>query len=128
MAHNLNIHNGRASMMYVGEPAWHKLGTSLPKLATSEEAIQAAQLDYQVQKKPIQAILNGKSRVPIHDHFATASGMLGQSGRTALRSLKLVSCILRPPKFTLALESQILTISFRTGCRLCPQLAGRCGR
>ncbi len=71
MSQNLNIHNGRASMMYVGEAPWHKLGTPLPKLATSAEAIQAAQLDYRVEKKPIQAMLNGKSRAPIHDHFAT---------------------------------------------------------
>ena len=71
MAHNLNITNGRASMMYVGEPAWHKLGTPLPRLATSNEALQAARLDYRVEKRPLQAVLSGRTRVAVDDHFAT---------------------------------------------------------
>ena len=31
MAHNLEIRNGEASMSYVGESPWHKLGTQLNK-------------------------------------------------------------------------------------------------
>ena len=71
MSHNLNFQNGRASMMYVGEAAWHKQGIQLPKLATAEEAIKAAQLDYRVEKKPLQAMINGKKRTRVEDHFAT---------------------------------------------------------
>ena len=39
--------------MYIGAEPWHALGTKLPKLATSAEAIVAAQLDYEVKKVPI---------------------------------------------------------------------------
>ena len=71
MSHNLNIVNGRASMMYVGEPPWHGLGVRLPKLATSAEAIEAAGLDYHVDKKPMFTRGGGKRRVEVPDHFCT---------------------------------------------------------
>jgi phage/plasmid-like protein (TIGR03299 family) len=60
MAHEINIENGEASMMYVGDVPWHGLGTQLetaPK--TAEEAIKAAHLDWEVGLKPIFA--GGKS-------------------------------------------------------------------
>ena len=53
MAHNLNIISGIASMMYVGEVPWHGLGQRLPKLATAAEAIEAAHLDYTVEKRQL---------------------------------------------------------------------------
>jgi phage/plasmid-like protein (TIGR03299 family) len=53
MAHNLNLVNGRASMMYYGELPWHKLGRKLDNPATSEEAIVAAGLDFEVVKTPL---------------------------------------------------------------------------
>lgn len=56
MAHELNIDKGRASMFYVGEVPWHRLGqrfTEPPR--TSEEAIKAANLDWDVGLKPIIA-------------------------------------------------------------------------
>jgi len=72
MAHNLNMRlDGRASMMYVGEAPWHGLGVRLPKLATSAEAIEAAGLDYQVDKKPMFTRGPGKQRVEVPDHFCT---------------------------------------------------------
>jgi len=72
MAHNLNIRSdGRASMMYVGEAPWHGLGVRLPKLATSAEAIEAAGLDYHVDKKPMFTRGAGKHRVEVPDHFCT---------------------------------------------------------
>jgi phage/plasmid-like protein (TIGR03299 family) len=72
MSHNLNIRlDGKASMMYVGEAPWHGLGIRLPKLATSAEAIEAAGLDYQVDKKPMFTRGAGKARVEVPDHFCT---------------------------------------------------------
>ncbi|MDY7107967.1 MAG: DUF932 domain-containing protein [Planctomycetota bacterium] len=55
MAHELHIQNGKASMMYYGDPPWHGLGTRLDKPATSAEAIKAANLDWQVTLKPLLA-------------------------------------------------------------------------
>lgn len=44
-----NFENG----FFVGEPAWHGLGTVIKSAPTSEEAIKIAQLDWEVIPKPI---------------------------------------------------------------------------
>lgn len=59
MAHELEIRNGQASMMYVGEPPWHGLGVQLNRPATAAEAIKAAQLDWEVEKAPLAAVYQG---------------------------------------------------------------------
>ena len=53
MPHNLSIQDGQASMMYVGPMPWHQLGTKLKHPPTSAEAIEAAKLNWQVQKEPL---------------------------------------------------------------------------
>jgi phage/plasmid-like protein (TIGR03299 family) len=53
MGHNLNMKNGKAAMMYVGEKPWHSLGTQLQNVATSAEAIVAAQMDWNVEKRQV---------------------------------------------------------------------------
>ena len=68
MSHNLNIVNGQASMMYVWETPWHKLGTKLDKPATAAEAIEAAGLGYTVERLPLKT---DDPELPVKGHFAT---------------------------------------------------------
>lgn len=53
MAHELLIENGKAAMFYVDAAPCHGLGTPLKTPPTSEEAIRAANLDWQVAKVPL---------------------------------------------------------------------------
>ena len=85
MTHNLNMRSdGRASMMYVDTPPWHQLGVKLPKLATSSEAIEAAGLDYSVEKRTLYTLAEKKRLVEIPDQFCTirtdTSAVLGVVG------------------------------------------------
>lgn len=48
MAHELCTVNGRTALMFCGDVPWHGLGTKLAAPATAQEAIQAANLDYDV--------------------------------------------------------------------------------
>lgn len=53
MAHNLNFADGRYSFAYQGQSPWHKLGTRLPSITSVDQALEAANLDYQVAMQPI---------------------------------------------------------------------------
>ncbi|MCG8508225.1 MAG: DUF932 domain-containing protein [Rhodospirillales bacterium] len=55
MAHDLDMSNGRANVMVVGEPAWHRLGTVLDDAPTSEAAMRFAGLDWRVEQWPLMA-------------------------------------------------------------------------
>lgn len=53
MAHEIEIlANGEAAAMFVGEPAWHSLGTVFATPPTVDEAYAAAHLDTIVGKRP----------------------------------------------------------------------------
>jgi len=70
MAHELLIEHGKASMFYVNDVPWHRLGTQLEKPpGSSEEAIAAAGLDWEVVKAPLY--ISGVGRlIPLEDRFA----------------------------------------------------------
>ena len=72
MAHDLfiNENTNTASMMYVGEVPWHQLGTRLDNPATSQEAIEAAGLDFDVELKPIHTYVDFEEK-PIPNKYAT---------------------------------------------------------
>lgn len=54
MAHELEImENGEASMAYVGETPWHGLGKRVPADLSPEQMLKAANLDWDVVKKPL---------------------------------------------------------------------------
>ncbi|MBS1551555.1 MAG: DUF932 domain-containing protein [Bacteroidetes bacterium] len=67
MAHNLEIINGEASMFYLNDLPWHGLGQKLDSPATSKEAIQAAKLDWTVEKQQLYL----PNQEPAHNTFAT---------------------------------------------------------
>jgi phage/plasmid-like protein (TIGR03299 family) len=79
MAHNLNINQmtGKASFFSVKEKAWHGLGQIVDQYPTSAEAIEAAQLNWEVARRPIftPTFENGKTEAQpdteIKTHFAT---------------------------------------------------------
>ena len=55
MAHNIEFVNGKAQMAYVGEKPWHGLGTQVPTDLTPLQMLEAAGLNWQVEKFPAYA-------------------------------------------------------------------------
>lgn len=53
MAHELEIVNGEASMAYVGKTPWHGLGKRVPADVSPEQMLDAAGLNWDVEKVPM---------------------------------------------------------------------------
>ena len=53
MAHELEIVNGNASMAYVGNVPWHGLGKRVPADVSPEQMLDAAGLNWSVEKVPM---------------------------------------------------------------------------
>jgi phage/plasmid-like protein (TIGR03299 family) len=53
MAHEIEVVDNIANMMYVGDAPWHKLGTKFEVAPTLDTAIMAAGLDWNVILKPL---------------------------------------------------------------------------
>lgn len=68
MSHELEIMEDGSAAMFSGEglTPWHTLGTVIEGLATAEQALQLAQLDWTVEKQPI--FLGSGALIP--DRFA----------------------------------------------------------
>lgn len=68
MAHNINITNGVASFAFTGEKPWTRLGTEIPGLMKTREAIVAGRLDWTVSKRPL--ITGDTDALLVSDRFA----------------------------------------------------------
>ena len=58
MSHEIEIIDGKAQMAYVGETPWHGLGVRVPADLTPAQMLEAAGLDWFVQKIPAYAKVN----------------------------------------------------------------------
>lgn len=75
MAHELLFDDdGKACMMYVETPPWHKLGTKLDSPPTAEEAICRANLNWQVTKSPLFYHESQSRTAIVPDRFAVIPG------------------------------------------------------
>lgn len=66
MPANLTQNNGKTEMFYTGQRPWYGLGTKLENPATSQEAIIAASMDWNIEKIPVQTTTG----IQIKDQFA----------------------------------------------------------
>lgn len=73
MAHNINFNKltGKHSFVTVKELAWHRLGQVVEHLTTSEDVIREAQLDYEVDLAPLEAIAFNDERMIVPNNWAT---------------------------------------------------------
>jgi len=60
MAHMIEMVNGKAQMAYAGDVPWHGLGTKVPADLTPAQMLEAAGLDWTVEKIPAFAKVDGK--------------------------------------------------------------------
>jgi len=61
VSHEIEMVNGKAQMAYAGETPWHGLGTRVPDDLTPEQMLEAAGLDWEVEKVEAFAKVNGKN-------------------------------------------------------------------
>lgn len=59
MAHELEMVNGKASMAYAGALPWHGLGVEVPADLTPAQMLEAANLDWRVEKLPSYTKIKG---------------------------------------------------------------------
>lgn len=61
MAHNIEMVDGKAQMAYVGETPWHGLGREVPADLTPEQMLDAAGINWEVEKIKAYAKVGGKN-------------------------------------------------------------------
>lgn len=68
------------SMMYVGKPPWHGLGTKLDNVATAREALEAANLTWKVVTEPVvtkSGITLDTHRITVREDTGAPLGVVG---------------------------------------------------
>ena len=72
MAHEIDFSTGKAGIAYSGKTPWHELGTKFDDLMTSQEALDAAGLNFTVSKIPVGfAHPETGETVMVDDRYAT---------------------------------------------------------
>lgn len=61
MAHELEFVNGEVSMAWSGDVPWHGLGVKVPYDLTPDQMLEAANLNWNVEKVPAFANINGEN-------------------------------------------------------------------
>jgi phage/plasmid-like protein (TIGR03299 family) len=60
MAHEIDITTGKPAIAYVGEVPWHGLGEKLPEGASINTWLQAARLEWELKRLPVQYLVDGR--------------------------------------------------------------------
>lgn len=67
MAHNIEIRQGRSSIVYAGATPWHRLGQKVEEAFNAETALRQGGLDFTVEKVPV---CTADDQLTIPDRFA----------------------------------------------------------
>ena len=68
MAHEIDLSTGKPAIAYVGEKPWHGLGEKLPEGAPIENWLEAARLQWELNRLPVQYLVNG-AYLTMEDRF-----------------------------------------------------------
>jgi phage/plasmid-like protein (TIGR03299 family) len=68
MAHEIDLSTGKPAIAYVGEKPWHGLGEKLPEGVPIDTWLQAARLDWELKRLPVQYLVDGRVRT-MDDRF-----------------------------------------------------------
>lgn len=71
MAHEIDMTTGRAAIAYAGKSPWHKLGTQFDDLMTSQQALEAAALNFTVSKEQAYFLNADGQAVPCEGRYCT---------------------------------------------------------
>lgn len=69
MAHELEITSNGAAMAYAGETPWHSLGKRVSDDLTPAQMMEAAQLNWTVEKRPLEFVVDDQ-RHPVANKYA----------------------------------------------------------
>jgi phage/plasmid-like protein (TIGR03299 family) len=71
MSHDVDQSTGKPAIAYVGKKPWHGLGKKLPEGQPIEKWLKAAQLNWELNRLPVQYLAKGKHRT-MEDRFVVA--------------------------------------------------------